>query len=128
MAVDITCKGKNASGGICGARPQPGLKYCQWHDPAREEERAQWRREGGKARSHARRAARELEAQSAQMSDLKGALFRALRRVEKGQLEPDVAHSMATLSRAIVAVNQAHELEERLTALEARAGISQGVA
>jgi hypothetical protein len=61
------------------------------------------------------------------MGSLRGTLFLALKHVESGDLEPNVANSMATLSRAIVAVSAATDLEDRLTTLEQRAGI-QGAA
>lgn len=121
------CRGTNTAGKPCSARTQPGRAWCQWHDPARESERAQWRSEGGRARSHRNTAARELKRYPVDMGSLRGTLFHALKRVEAGELEPSVANSMATLARAIVTVSQSVEVEERLSALEQRAGI-QGVA
>lgn len=47
----------------------------------------------------------------------------ALAKVETGKLEPAQASARATLARAIVAVRQSNELEERLVALEEKAGI-----
>jgi hypothetical protein len=61
------------------------------------------------------------------MGSLRGTLFHALKRVESGDLEPGVGNSMATIARAIVAVSQATDLEDRLSVLEQRAGI-QGAA
>ena len=49
------------------------------------------------------------------MSSLRGTLFLTLKRVSDGELEPSVGNSMATIARAIVAVSQATDLEERLT-------------
>ncbi len=121
------CRATNTRGQPCSARAQPGLRFCQWHDPARETERAQWRSQGGKARSHRSTAARELKRYAVDIGSLRGTLFHALKRVESGDLEPNVANSMATLSRAIVAVSAATDLEDRLTTLEQRAGI-QGAA
>ena len=121
------CRGTNAEGKPCSARAQPGLEWCQWHDPAREGERAQWRSQGGKARSTRNTAARELKRYATDMGSLKGTLFLALKRVSDGELEPNVGNSMATIARAIVAVSQSVEVEERLAALEQRAGV-QGAA
>ncbi len=86
-----------------------------WHDPEREAERAECRAQGGRAR--------ELRKHATDMSSLRGTLFLTLKRVSNGELEPSVGNSMATIARAIVAVSQATDLEERLTALEQRAGI-----
>ena len=121
------CRGTNTAGQPCSARAQPGLRFCQWHDPARETERAQWRSQGGKARSHRNTAARELRRYAVDMGSLRGTLFHALKRVESGDLEPNVGNSMAGIARAIVTVAQATDLEDRLAALEQRAGI-QGAA
>lgn len=119
------CTGRNRTGDPCGADAQPGREWCLWHDPDRAEERRRWQAEGGRARSHAARARRELELADAGVPQLPGILFRALGKVEKGELDPPVASAMATLSRAIIAATQAHELEERLAALETRAGIAR---
>lgn len=117
------CRGTNAEGKPCSARAQPGRKWCQWHDPAREAERAQWRSQGGKARSTRNTAERELKRYATDMGSLRGTLFHVLKRVESGDLEPNVGNSIATIVRAIVAVSQSVEVEERLAALEQRAGI-----
>jgi hypothetical protein len=122
------CKGQNAAGGPCGARVQPGYAWCQWHDPDREEERRQWRREGGRATSNTARARREIAAADVGIQRLPGVLYRALRKVERGEMDPPVASAMATLSRAIIAATQAAELDDRLSKLEARAGIVRGAA
>lgn len=125
MAQEQRCKGRNVNGGPCGARAQPGRTWCQWHDPDREEEREQWRAAGGRARSHKSRAARELASVNTDMGNLKRALFRALERVETGELEPGVANSMSTIARAIVAVSDAVDVDARLAALEERIGTGQ---
>lgn len=123
----VECRGTNAAGRPCSARAQPGLEWCQWHDPAREAERAQWRSEGGKARSTRNTAARELKRYPTDMGSLRGTLFHVLKRIEAGDLEPNVGNSIATIARAIVTVSQSVEVEDRLAALEQRAGM-QGVA
>jgi hypothetical protein len=41
-----------------------------------------------------------------------------------GVMEPGVATAAGSVARAMVAVKQAGELEERLTALEERAGLT----
>lgn len=126
MATDRPkCKGHNRAGDPCGADAQPGRPWCLWHDPDRAEERRRWQAEGGKARSHSARARRELELADAGVKQLPGTLWRALRKVETGEIEPGVASAMATLSRAIIAAQQSSDLEERLAALETRAGIAR---
>ncbi len=118
------CTGQNRAGGPCGADVQPGRPFCIWHDPERADDRRRWQAEGGRARSHTARAQRELEMADAGVKQLPGVLYRALQKCEAGELEPGRASAMATLGRAIVAATQAAELDERLTALERRAGIT----
>ncbi len=117
------CRGTNAAGKPCSAHAQPGRAWCQWHDPAREAERAQWRSQGGKARSTRNTAAREIKRYAVDMGSLRGTLFHVLKRIEAGDLEPNVGNSIATIARAIVTVSQSVEVEERLTQLEQRAGM-----
>jgi hypothetical protein len=52
-------------------------------------------------------------------------LCAALTSVLAGRIAPGVASSAASLGRAIVAVRQANDLEERLVTLEKAAGISE---
>ncbi len=119
------CTGTNAKHGPCGADAQPGRAFCVWHDPDRAEERARWRKQGGRASSKRERAKREIAVASGRLSDLPGVLYRALHKVETGEIEPGVGTAMATIARAVVTCQQAHELEDRLAALEARAGVSR---
>ena len=121
MAEERRCAATNRTGEPCSAQPLPGRPYCRWHDPQLAADRKRWATEGGRAKSNARRAQRELQLAAAGVGQLPAVLFRALGRVEAGELEPNVATAMATLGRAIVAATQAAELEERLAALEARA-------
>jgi len=58
-------------------------------------------------------------------ADLQSILGGVLRDVVEGRLEPGVATAAATVSRALVAIRQAVELEARLAELEIRAGIGQ---
>jgi hypothetical protein len=59
------------------------------------------------------------------LRDVQALLCRALRQVERGGLEPGPANAMSSLARAIAAVAQAGDLEERLTALEAAAASTE---
>ncbi len=86
-------------------------------------ERRAWSAKGGQHKSNRRRASKGLTADVLTMQELAGVLCRALSKVEEGTMEPNVANSMATLARTIAAVQQAGEIEERLAALEERAGI-----
>lgn len=45
-----TCKARKKDGDPCQGRCMPGSDYCLFHDPKRAAQRAEARREGGKAR------------------------------------------------------------------------------
>ena len=93
-----------------------------WHDPALATERASWRRRGGERRSNQARAKRQLPEELLSLRQVQAVLCRALRRVECGELEAGPANAMASLARAIAAVAEAGDLEERLSALEQQTG------
>jgi len=117
------CSGTNREGGPCNAEIRPGRKWCRWHDPELEAERAEWRRKGGEARSNRNRARKQLPDAVLTPVELQGLLSKALRDVLMGQLEPGIANAAAGLSRALVTIRESAELEERLSALEAAAGL-----
>ncbi len=109
-----TCTAKTTRGKACSAQAwRAGL--CRWHHPGLEVERAAWRERGGRNRSTASRAARRLPKE---LSDVKTSLLRALANVEDGSLEPQRATAMATLAKAVLAVDERGDLETRLATLE----------
>ncbi len=110
------CTGTNRDGGACSARPQPRQDVCLWHDPARAQDRAAWRRQGGHGKSNAQREAKRLPAD---VKDTLAVLVRTLGGLEHGEMEPQRATAIAAVSRAIVTTYELGELETRLTALEA---------
>jgi hypothetical protein len=125
--MDSQCKATNAQGKPCSAQARP-TGYCQWHDPALVAERAEWRRQGGAARSNKARAKKALPDTVLTPPELQGVLSKAIRDVLAGQLEPGPANAAAALSRALVTLREATELEERLSVLERAAGIDRRTA
>lgn len=119
------CQGKIRDGGPCSATRQPGKDWCIWHDPDLEEQRREWNRNAGKAKSNKRRARKRIFAAGLELSEVDAALCRALTEVLDGTIEPAVASAAATISRAIVTTRQAGELEHRLAHLEAAAGLAE---
>ena len=109
------CTGTNVDGQACSAQPQPGQSVCLWHDPARAQDRALWRRQGGHGKSNAARAAKRLPAD---VKDTLGVLLRTLGGLERGEMEPGRATAIAAVARAIVTTHETSEIEQRLTALE----------
>jgi hypothetical protein len=118
------CTAQTTSGRPCSAQPVRPDGYCYWHSPATASERADARRRGGRNRSNQARAKKQLPAEVMTDEELLAWLGITFKRVIAGQMLPNVGNAAATIARAMVAVRQASELEERLAALEARAGLN----
>ena len=117
------CQGTNRNGEPCSAHVYGGEVWCRWHDPARAEDRAEWSRKGGQARSNRARARRQLAGQVMSIDDIDAVLCVALTKVSEGAMEPGVGSSMAGIAKAIVGIRTASDLEKRLEELERSAGI-----
>lgn len=97
----------------------PYRTHCLWHDPERAQARAEARRRGGANRAGVVRLRRLVPPRLIPVFDK---LEQALSEVHDGTLKPGQAVAMAALARAMVAVLQAGELEERVRRLEEQAG------
>ncbi len=117
------CLGRNRDDTPCSAWVQPGRSYCQWHDPALAEERRRWSAKGGANRSNRARARRELATDAVTLRDAAAIMGRLLRRLENGEAEPGVVSAAAAGVRALVALETATNLENRIAELEARLGV-----
>jgi hypothetical protein len=118
------CAGRNAAGEPCEAQPIRADGYCYWHSPALADERDRKRREGGRNSSNRARAAKALPAAALTPAELQGVLAVTLKAVLAEQKSPAIGNAIANLGRAIVAVREATEVEDRLAALEAAAGVA----
>jgi hypothetical protein len=119
------CSGRNQAGHPCGAQVfEDGL--CRWHLPRLEAERAVWRERGGQNRANTVRARKQIAGAVLSPADIQGLLGATLRGVLAGQLEPGIGNAAANIARALIAVREATELEDRLTTLEAQAARHQG--
>ncbi len=114
-----SCSATAANGSPCKAQVWRDT-LCRWHHPDLVTERDAWRRKGGAGRSNLSRADKRLPRSH---RDVRDALLRALSAVEAGELEPPKAQAMASLARAFVTVAESGELDERVAALEAAAGL-----
>lgn len=126
MADTSRCQGTNREGGPCSATPRTGRQWSIWHDPTLAEQRRRWNSEAGRAKSNASRARKKALSGARHLAAVDAALCVALDRVLEDTIEPSVATAAASLSRAIVATRQAGAFEDRLTELEARAGLPVG--
>src|SRR5687768_11864892 len=105
------CAAKTAAGSPCSATPVRPSGYCYWHDPALTAERDEARRRGGAARSNKARAVKQLPAGVLSNDQLRGVLGVTIAKVLKGDVEPGVGSSVASLARAYVSVTEAGAVE-----------------
>ncbi len=117
------CAAIAASGQPCSAVPRPGRPFCLWHDPEATEARREISRKGGQGRSNRARTRKQLGTDALSMPEVAGLLSLTLRGVIAGRFEPGVGNSVASLARALTAVHEATELEDRIAALEQAAEI-----
>ena len=117
------CLGTNREGGPCSGHVNEGQQWCQWHDPAREAERQEWRRRGGQKKSNKQRARKQLADQAMSIDDLDALLCLALKRVAAGQMQPGVGMAMAGIAKTITTIRSTADFEKRLKELERAAGI-----
>ena len=119
--MQSTCKATTRAGRPCGGTARAS-GFCWFHDPALADQRAAGRRLGGSARSNRSRARRQLMDAAMSPAEIGGLLSMTLTKVIAGQTEPGVGNAAANLGKAIVAVQQAAEIEQRLEALEQALG------
>ncbi len=117
------CKATTKSGAPCAAQPIRPSGYCWVHDPQCAEQQAAWRRKGGQSRSNRRRALAKLPDELMGLRDVQAMLCLTLRAVIAGRLEPGVGNAAASIARAIAALAQAGDIEERVAELERAAGL-----
>ncbi len=112
------CEGTNREGGPCSATPQTGKAWCVWHDPSLVEQRKQWNRDAGRAKSNRARARKHLQ-ETRDLREVDALLCASLTSVLAGRITPGVGTAAASIARAIIVVRSAHDLEARLAAIEA---------
>jgi hypothetical protein len=110
------CVAVRSDGGRCESVIVLESGYCFAHDPDREADRRRARASGGSATSNVAKLRRHLE--PSHLGPVFSTLVEALDQVHAGSLSPARGSSMASIARALCAVLEVGELEERLTALE----------
>jgi hypothetical protein len=118
------CQATAASGNPCSATPRPGRPYCLWHDPQAEGLRRDLSRKGGAARSNRAKARKQMTDAALAPAELQGLIGATIRSVLAGKKSPGIGQAIASLARAAIAIREATEWEERLTRLEAAAGVA----
>lgn len=116
------CSATTKAGTPCRGRAQPGSDYCLAHDPERQAELAESRRQGGLAKSAANRARKQLlEAGDVTAPEMQALLGLVAKRLVNGRMAPSVANAMASVIRAWFAGRDTlllEDVERRIAALE----------
>jgi hypothetical protein len=109
------CQAVAKSGKPCAATVVDG-QYCAWHSPQWAEKRRQWAAEGGRRRSNAARAKKQMP-ESMAHDELLGFVSLSIKGVLAGRVEPGVGNAIANLARAFVTVAGVAEFEQQLAEL-----------
>jgi len=122
-----SCKATTKDGLPCRALRVTDSDYCFMHDPALAEERKEARARGGRAR-HGRKIGPVGEGEYVEIRDL-GDVLRVLASELNAvlSLEKSISRARAVgyLAGIMANIYQASELEQRLAALEAQAGMGR---
>src|SRR3954468_11625613 len=117
-SVTKRCEGTRRDGQPCQGPVLDGGTRCFAHDETKRAERDAARKKGGHRSASLARIHRLVPPRLVTVYDQ---LEAALQEVHDGTLPPGQALAMAGLARAMVAVLQAGEVEERLRAVEQQA-------
>ena len=119
------CQAVAKSGNPCGATVVADGK-CAWHAPSWADRRRQWSAEGGRKRSNASRAKKQMP-EVMTTDEVAAYLGVVFKQVITHRTEPAIATAAAAVARAMIAVTEAGAIEVRLSALEAAAS-KRGIA
>lgn len=118
MVHDGRCTATTKAGERCRGRALPGEAACWNHSPRLNARRAAWRAKGGQNRSNDARAAALISADALTPHELVIALSHVFRRVNAGQVEPNVANCLGNLAKTIAEITKTSDFEQRIAALE----------
>ena len=116
--MQAKCSGQTKSGEACKAPAQVGSRWCINHDPGKVADLAEWRRQGGRAKSNRARAAKALPAAAMTPVELQTFLIVVMKGAVAGRVEKGIANAVANLGRTIAALYGPATWEERLAELE----------
>ena len=124
------CAATTQTGERCGAKPAPGLACCPWHtdDPSWVERRRAWSRKGGANKSTAARAKKALSGDGLSSEELIVALSAVFKAVVSERLPAKVGTAAVAIAKGITDIRTSTEVEQRLAALEAAAGLGDRTA
>jgi Family of unknown function (DUF5763) len=114
-----TCRATKRDGSRCTSVMVNANGFCYAHDPVYADERKEMQAKGGR---HKARLIQLKHLSPPRLLPIYDRLERALEQVHDGKLDPRQAQAMATLARALAAILQTGEIEQRVRDLEASAG------
>jgi len=115
----VTCHGITREGKRCRARPLAGSTSCVNHSPdVTDAQRKAWAARGGTNSSARARARKQLPGELMTADEIGAWLAICFKRVIAEKMDPGVANAVSTMSKAMLAVREASEVDERLNALE----------
>jgi hypothetical protein len=117
------CAGFRKDSKPCQGTPLPGRALCFAHDPAMAERRQQGSVKGGRGKSSKVRAQRQLRDSVMAPADVSGLLSISMMKVASGVMEPGTGTALASMAKALMAVQETAQLGDRLAELERMAGI-----
>ncbi len=126
MRRQAKCSSSTQNDEPCKAFAISDRGFCVSHDPEYQARKREGSRRGGVAKANARRAAKQWAAMGEQLAtaDLPAVLRACMFSVKTGTLEPAQAQAIASLAKTSVSITNEIELEARLSALEAAAGVN----
>jgi hypothetical protein len=122
--TDQQCTATRKDGERCVGRDN-GSGFCNFHDPAKARDPREAGRIGGKARSNQARAAKRMVAGAKTPEQLSGVVGTAIDDVNVGAITPNVANSIANLTRAAVSIWEKSKLEQDIAEIKDKLGIKE---
>ena len=124
--MDMKCSAITNDGKSCKGKPIQGSEWCFSHHPELAEKRRQGQQRGGEGKRTDARARKQFRSASLDPADIHGLLSSALVKVSEAQMHPATGTALATMAKALVAIEESSMLQQRLEELERRAGIEPG--
>ena len=116
------CSQTNRDGGPCSGDALPGRPFCLFHDPERRAQLAASRSQGGRAKSNANRARKQIPTEVLTATEFQGLVCVVAKGVINGRLSPGVGNAVANLARAHKDLAEVGRLEDQVASLEALVG------
>jgi hypothetical protein len=113
------CSGQTKAGERCRGKALPTSRYCIAHDPDKVVEMAEYRRQGGQARSNKARAQKELPAEPLSNAEAHAYLSLAFRRAMVGKLDAPMLNALSSAAKALQDLSRTVEQDVVIAELSA---------